>query len=209
MLSVEAIRRDSLKVAERLGYPINEKLPLTDGYEHLRSEKEVIDRVLVLFCIVAVAHESSAKRAKDWLASEKLLETITPMERAFLIDGDLSNRNVFRAQEESLWALTWALGLVPELDFANHCQPILASLFPDLIKNDDSTAFRKKCTLRPVSAILRKADLAYCLHWGLRHASLERKQLSTGVEPYVVIERRRALEWLLRDEDWDTISLDT
>ena len=35
------------------------------------------------------------------------------------------------------------------------------------------------------------------------------KQTPGKVPPYIVVERRRDLEWLLSDEDWDDISLDT
>ncbi len=66
-----------------------------------------------------------------------------------------------------------------------------------------------KARLRSDDQIVSAADLAYCLHWAIRQSELEGKRPPGKVPPYVVVERRRALEWLLSDEDWDDVPLDT
>ena len=86
----------------------------------------------------------------------------------------------------------------------------LSAVFPDLKQNEPGKAFRDRAELRAESTIIEQCDLAYSIHWAIVDTELKKTQLpAQAVEPYVVIERRRALEWMLTDECWEDISLDT
>lgn len=108
-----------------------------------------------------------------------------------------------------MWALAWALGLVQELDFWKDCDNGFVTMMPNLKTEESGEEVRSKSRLRPVDELASACDTAYCLHWAVRQSELEGKRPPDALKPYVVIERRRALEWLLGDEPWDALSLDT
>jgi hypothetical protein len=68
---------------------------------------------------------------------------------------------------------------------------------------------RGALALRPTTEIAAAADLAYCLHWAVRDARLNDRRAPSGLEELEVMERRRALDWLLGNDDWYSVSLDT
>jgi hypothetical protein len=82
-------------------------------------------------------------------------------------------------------------------------------MLPNLKVSQSSGDFRKKAHPRPLEQVVAACDLAYYLHWAIRQAELSGKQPPGNLKSYVVVERRRALEWLLSKEDWDEVPLDT
>jgi hypothetical protein len=82
-------------------------------------------------------------------------------------------------------------------------------MLPDLKAGASIETFLKGLVLREKDEVLEKSDLAYCLHWGAREASLSAKQIAGAVPESVIRERRRALEWLIGDDDWYEVALDT
>lgn len=70
--------------------------------------------------------------------------------------------------------------------------------------------FRAKCRLRDLDEILDMLDLHYRYHWACVEQQLHPDTNIGNLNPEVVAERRRGLEWLISEEtDWDEISLDT
>jgi hypothetical protein len=61
---------------------------------------------------------------------------------------------------------------------------------------------RAEAERRDPEALREALDLARCVTWGLGDADLSVGFSPGEVEPYVVWERRRALEWL-HGADWD------
>ena len=74
-------------------------------------------------------------------------------------------------------------------------------------------AQRDPATLRqrPTAEILDQLDLHLRLHWLTTEARLGRRDAEPGVDPGVVLERHRALNWLVRfeDADWDDVDTPT
>lgn len=64
-------------------------------------------------------------------------------------------------------------------------------------------------SMQPVDARMAACDLFYCLHWSIRHAELSNSKVPGAVSSYVIIARRRALEWLIGSEQRDEVTLDT
>ena len=53
-------------------------------------------------------------------------------------------------------------------------------------------------------------DLFYCYHWACVEKQIRPETKIGKLNPEVVVERRKGLEWLISEEkDWDNISLDT
>lgn len=204
-----AIRNSTKTVAESLGYRFNPSLPLLDEIRLERDCNEVVNRILAVYASVACAYGFPKAKAIDWLKNEGLWQSVTESERAFLEGNAETRKPVIRWQVEALWSLTWAAGYHDELDFANPCPDSFVGIFPDLKTGETAANFKEKCRLRSIEVIGKYLDLSYCLHWAIRDSELSNASKPTKVEGQVIIERRRALEWLVGDDEWDNVSLDT
>ncbi len=209
MLEVEALRRRSLKVAARLRMPVAPHLPLLDADLRLRPESETVDRSLCVHAAAACAHGFSREKALRWLEEEGLREALSEGEARFLTRG-VGEPSAFMLTVEGLWALAWALQKVDRLDFSRACADDFVYMLPDLKRSESGEAFRRSAHQRTLEEIAAAADLAYCLHWAVRESALDGRGLPGRIrDPVVVVERRRALEWLVGAEEWDAVSLDT
>jgi len=70
--------------------------------------------------------------------------------------------------------------------------------------------FKKQCKLRDIEEILDMLDLHYRYHWATTEKRINPATPIAELNPDVVVERRRGLEWLISsEEDWNEISMDT
>lgn len=95
------------------------------------------------------------------------------------------------------------------MDFSDNCANNFVQILPDIRSAASTRTFQIGLKLRSETELLEKADLAYCLHWAIRDAELNGNPTPGSVPARVVVERRRALEWMLGEESWDDASLDT
>lgn len=107
------------------------------------------------------------------------------------------------------WAVVWSLGLVDDIKEANEicdCQKAIG-----LVSHCKSyEEFKKQCHTRSVDEILDMLDLYYRYHWACVEKRIHPETPIGDLNPEVVWERRRGLEWLVSEEaDWYEISLDT
>lgn len=208
MIDYSDVRKKSLAAAKQLGYPVNGALPLLDQLAVVRTADEVVDRILAMLCTAASAYGFDNQKATAWLGREAKVDLLTDAERGHL-RTKAGDRRSFTIQIEGMWALAWSIHSVPTLDFGEPCPQDFVTRLPDLKGNGSSREFRDTANVRQASEIISACDLAYCLHWAIRDAQLRNVKVPGKVEDYVVVERRRALEWLLADEPWEGISLDT
>jgi hypothetical protein len=161
-----------------------------------------------LTAVAAAAYGFDRVKSIVWVRQEKLGASLTNAELRFLerSEGPLQ---LFQTQIEGTWALAWALSLVPQLDLWKDCDNHFVTSMPNLKVSQSSSELRRKAQLRPRDELVAACDLAYCLHWVIRQAEIEGKKPPSDLKSYVIVERRRALEWLLSKESWDAISLDT
>ena len=110
-------------------------------------------------------------------------------------------------REEALWALMWAIQLVDDLPADELCDraPFYERLAPEL----DPAQGRTDVQLRPLAEIAAMLDFYYCLHWHARKAQYHGDVWDHHIAPSVVLERRRALEWLFQDARWEDVDLGT
>jgi hypothetical protein len=203
---VTEFRDHNRRVAKRLGYPAPPvDLPLPD-VDHWRTKDEVVDRALVLDVVVSCAHGFDLAAALRWLRATSLLDRLTPAETEYLddLESDLHLDDLARTlQVEALWALLWTLSFADELDFGVGCGARVTPLLPVLDDPNGARAFRAEATVREPDALIAALDLARCVTAGLVPVDVSIGYAPGEVEPYVVWERRRALEWLA-GADWDT-----
>lgn len=207
-IDLGSVRAHSLAAASSLGFAVKKQLPLLDDLAANRSQGECVDRVLCLHVAAACAYGFDKGRAFRWVERERLVSALTPKERRFVELG-IGDADQFKAQIEGLWALSWAIGIVTQLDFGKSCDDTFARLLPNLRDGGTSHRMRSAAQLRSSAEIIGAVDLAYCLHWATRQAQLENNYPPNLAPPYVIEERRRALEWLTSPEPWDAIALDT
>ncbi len=205
-----SIRKTNLAKANRLGYPINPSLPLLDPVEKCRELSEITDRLFCLYAVVACSYGFSKERALSWLKREGVVDSLSGAENQYLhnkSDTGIDSRMQWKV--EALWALAWCLECHPDLDFADSCSDSFIGLLPDIAKDASTKEFRQGLNLRDQAEILSKTDLAYCLHWAIREAELKGVKPPGRVPANVVVERRHALEWVIGQDSWDDVSLDT
>lgn len=202
------IRVATLERVRKFGLSVSVALPLLDPDLRPRSAVEIEKRILALYSVVAASYGFDRARALSWVQDNVGLSSLSTIERRLLEqpNGDMSRCS---EQVEGLFAFAWALSLVSELDFSKHCPGNFYSLFPNIKLDENASAFRNRCALRSVWELVSALDLAYCLHWCLKDASLEGKGSALPVQAHVIVERRRALDWILSDADWDELTLDT
>jgi hypothetical protein len=208
MLDATLIRRRSIAVANRLGYVINPALPLLDETQVTRSTDQIVDRLLAMHSVAAAAYGFDRSKARDWLSRQVHSVCLTPEEQEFL-ESHGGDPRPFMWQIESMWGLAWAICVVDTLDFGQRCSQDFVRMLPDLKSNGDAGGFRQRATLRSDESIVAMADLAYCLCNSIVDESLKGTQITHAVPAYVIFSRRRALEWLLTDDDWNSVSMDT
>jgi len=208
-MDMTEIRERTRKQIERLGYRFNPSLPILDPVETTRTVDETVGRILALYACVACSYGFAKRTALDWLEREGQIDSLSESERLYLQGKAETKRAAIQWQVEALWALTWATGYHDELDFSDSCPDSFIGIFPDLKASAASNAFAQRCELRGNENIAEMLDLAYCLHWAVRDQELMGKQGSDKIPSQVIEERRRGLEWLVGDEDWDHVPLDT
>lgn len=209
-MQMRRIREDSVKIARALGYPMNPDLPLLDEVKVVRSTSETLDRLLSLYAVVACSYGFSKEAAKGWLVAEGLSGALSEAESVYLDDPSPGHLDTSKQwQVECLWALAWCVGCHDHLDFSDSCPDNFIQMLPDIGAGEPSARFREGLQLREKSEIAAQADLAYCLHWAVRNAELMGQRPPGHIPGNVVVERRRALEWLIGQDAWDEIALDT
>ncbi len=202
------IRSKSLADSERLGFSRADILPVLDEALVIRPVEEIVDRALVLSVVVAVSYGFPRNKASSWLEKENLISSLSGLESEFVHSNSPLSK-MFQVQVEGLCAFAWSLGYLPNLDFSVASPHHLVSVFPDFKVLESTRRFREKARLLPVGDMVSALDLAYCLHWGVSHARIGGGVVPGKVPPHVIVERRRALEWMFSAVDWDDISLDT
>lgn len=210
IFSARRLRKDSLSRVESLGYVANRRLPLLDaGTQVMRGAEQVAIRMLAIYCTVAVANGVSPQLALEWVSNEGLLTELTPDELSYLTNPLEKEKARYRAQEEALLALAWASSFHDHLDYSKYCDSRLARFFPRPSKGDASRPFITRAKLRPEDEVVAALDMGYCLHAAVVDEEMNKQTKTHDVEPYVIVERRRALEWLVSDDNWGAVSLDT
>lgn len=128
-----------------------------------------------------------------------------------IFNGKYSKQDVIDVvwSYEAYWSLVWTLGLVENIDYPNQiCDCEKAIMLVSTCKTYDD--FKCKCKIRDIEEILDMLDLYYRYDWAVTEKRINPDTLIADLNPDVVVERRKGLEWLIaNEEDWDKISLDT
>lgn len=226
VITPEDRRKKTVEQLKKQGIAYNPHLPLLEssGDVKLKSPEEIKKRALG--CMMCVQLACSINNGEDYgealaFVLQKFVEwnisidDLLPKERLLIQNKYTKNgcTDEFARQDladivwtyEVYWSLAWALDLIADKELAN------AETICDTEKAMMTSAYvQPSSRLRNVEKILDMLDLFYCYHWACVEKQI-RPETETGkLNPEVVMERRRGLEWLICEEkDWNDISLDT
>lgn len=209
-LDREEIKANSEQVILSYGGKVCDWLPLMDRTQ-VRPRKEIVARALVMNAMMQIYFGAPIEVLDGWLYENGLEDHVSPHEGSILSrkNEDLSNeeRYYFYWYIEGLWTLMWVGSLIPELPVNQSVQGTLASLAPNLQANEDGSKFELHMRIRPFPEVFKMLDLYYRSHW-FTNDSLVNSYDTGSLNPYVIKERRRALEWCLQPStSWDDVVL--
>lgn len=224
MLTPEERRKRSHDIIKKMGIVCCEDLWLTapSSEVQIKSKDEICKRAVA--CLISVqlacsiaqgdAYDTARNMALEALMRYDAAENLLPKEKKLFYDDQIVKQDVIDIvwEYETYWALIWALKLISDKEMnppvkTCNCERAIAILFST---SKDYSFFKDISKLRGTEAILNMVDLYYRYHW----ACVEKRrnpEVNIGkLQPEVVLERRRGLEWLICEEkDWFAISLDT
>ena len=214
-------REFSNKRIKSMGIACHESLPMIESSKDvkLKSLDEICKRAIAALISTQIAcdinndnYEESLKFFSNKLEQfEGVKECLNEKEKR-LFDGTYSRQDAIDVdwEYETYWALVWALGLIDDdiSNASNICDCPRAITLVSKTRNLEE--FKRKCSLRNIEEILDMLDLYYRYHWATTEKRINADTPIGNLNPSVVVERRRGLEWLIsNEEDWYDISLDT
>ncbi|MBA4536391.1 DUF4272 domain-containing protein [Bacillus aquiflavi] len=213
----------SLSILTENHIPYIEHLPQLPPEAEItfRTKEEIAQRAVALLMIIQFAcdvanHnniEESREFMKQLLRKYNVEHAVTQREWDFLHshnEGIETEAIQLIWQYEAYWVLIWALGFVEELSFPSdicNCDFAIKT-----VSNCTSfEEFYEKAVLRESAEILNEADLIYRYHWACVNARVNNSSEPGNLNESVVVERHRALNWLIsyQQADWDHVRTDT
>jgi hypothetical protein len=199
-------------ILQTQGIPINQHLPMIECEQEttIRLAPEIVGRLLALCAVAGIATDENRKAVEEFARDKGAEANFTAMEAKFFADPKpaMRDRIQFSWQYEGAWVLLWALNLCDEtLSFPDTTCDVQRII--DVVCTSDDLATK---SVRSKSEILDQADLIYRYHWAVRQAGLDGKGDPGGLDGGVVMERHRALNWLIGcngEDDWDEVTTDT
>ena len=206
------MKKQSEQIILQAGGRICDWLPFVDR-DQSRTQTELVGRSLILNALINIAFKAPIPIIKKWIYAQGLASQLSPNEQALLQkrDEDLEEQEISDLgwSIEALWALMWAGSLIPDLPINLPVPDSMATLVPNLQKNESGEKFSLKMRLRPYEELYQMLDLYYRVHWYTEDGRINGYSTSS-INSDIVMERRKALEWLMdSSSQWDNISLNT
>ena len=193
-------------------------LPAVLGETELR-QREPAEIAARAFATLAAAVRAEALANDNDLSSDAILAhlpdaqaALSPQEAAFMAEAAPDSQSVANMgwRYECVAVFAWALGLRSELPFPAAIVDV-APLTQSFVGAGDVAGVLAQAQPRAASELLDALDQTFRLHWLVRDAQIKQAPPPEGVLPGVVMERHRALNWLVRFEnaDWDEVDTPT
>ena len=216
----EERRKISNEKIKKLGIACLESLPVLPDHSQVKVKDLDVICKQAIACLLSTQIACDISENQNYQESKELF---TKLLKGYGVDNELLEKEQrlfsgnFQEQDvidvvwiyETYWALVWALGLVDDISMPNticDCKKAIT------LVGDCKTyeAFKQNCKLRNIEEILDMLDLYYRYHWATTEKRIRPETEIKDLNPDIVVERRRGLEWLISNEyDWNDISLDT
>lgn len=181
----------------------------------LKSHEEICKRAIACLILIQIScdirknnKEESLKFFMPMLEKFGVMDVLNSKEKR-IIDGTYTEQDIIDMDwaYEAYWALCWSLKLVKDIsDGGEICDCQKAIKF--VINSDSLKDFMKLTKLRKTDEILDMLDLYYRYNWAINDSRINPNSSIGSLNPSIVIERRRALEWIVSDAgDWYDIEM--
>lgn len=203
-------KKRNLKLITREGIAFDKSLSclFEDSKVQLKSLDDVCKMALLSgiiaqlgFIYGANVDRASANAAKATVV-EKIkvfgVEAYIGAKEQRIIEGNCSEQDIVDANWyfESAWALYWCLGLVDDIkDGGAVCEVSKVLAIANRCQSFDE--FKSQCCLKAKEEILDMHDLYYRYYWAVEENWNDKSYKIGSLNSSVVIERRKALEWVL------------
>ncbi len=196
-------------------------LPLIEDYKLCKSEDQICKRFIAsLFSSMLACdylqdrdfYKTDGKKITEQAIVEFGLKNyLFPDEKKVLVECDEHVAVNVSWTVECSYSLAWVLGLITTEEMEAPGEPEGDhGLFQFIQPFHNFEDFKASCNLRQPSEIMDMLDLYYNYHWACVDNRLTPDTNCGELNEEVVMERRKALEWLIcKDKNWDSISLDT
>ena len=200
---------------------VTEWLPLIESEEeaHLRTAEEIAGRaaalmIVALFSECILGEQNTISEAREFV--KPIIETFdvekyfSAKEKAYLQNENSTQQEQiqFVWQYEPLLVMLWALGYEEELLFPdNICN--VGALVRTMREHNNIEGLVKDAKLRTAEELLSEADMIYRLDWACVDTRIHGLPAPAGMDGGVVMERHKALNWLIQDVAWDDVDIST
>ena len=211
-LDPEKIKAKNTKQLKKLGIDVIDHLPWIE-IKKQRADPDIAKRWITMSALLQLHFNAPREFICNYLKKNELLSEVSDAEQIY-IETDYSEINEqlqinLNWSIEAIWALAWVGGFHEKLTFNTGVENSLASFLPDFHELESAEKYIKKFRARKQKVVFVELDRFYRAHWYARNLQLEGKS-SNKVNLSIIMERRRALEWVSNSfEVWDEISLDT
>ena len=180
----------------------------------LRDARDVFYRMLVLTTLGILSENvkgADAEDTKDFLKTHrKLHQRLSVEEERFLDNPDPTQEQILRHNwgYESAYALSWSLGMIPEMITPNQIINV-AQFVPFVMEKAPKEVVPK---LRTLEDLATEADYNLRLLWNVRNILfVERKtNIPHDYDINVLTQRVKAFNWLLGfSDEWDRVDTGT
>jgi len=212
MISIERMNRETIKyLLEEQNLVYNENLPKLELIKDIRTKEEVVNRINVLHILYTIGEDESEECFnffRDKLIEKNWVTYLSEVEKETIFKTKLSEYDLlnFSWKKEAMLALMWLINL-PRINLLEIKETQVSNYYDLLPPEMTMEQFYESAQIKDLHEVVGFLDYYYCIHSAIRNRDGKGK---TSVEQSIIIERRRALEWLTNLElDWDSISLDT
>lgn len=168
---------------------------------------------MVLAALLQLHFGAPNEFIKTYLDDNELLSELTEsemqkLEKTYENWEEQDKTNLYWSIE-AIWTFAWIGEKHSNLTFNTGVEETLASYLPNFQTNEPAKEFIENFTIRPEVEIVTMLDLFYRAHWFAKNISIKGQE-SSMVDLDIIMERRKALEWVCNiEESWDDITLDT
>lgn len=206
------IKDKNTKLLQSNGIEVIDHLPYLDNPD-FRKPEDIARRMMIMNALFQLHLQAPRKIIKKWLKENNLIDYLNEDEFVYLETeySELPDQIQIDIYwfVEAIWAFAWIGGLHNNLTLNTGVEDSLASLIPNIAKNESAETFVSEFQLRHQVEIFEMLDKFYRAHWYARNNNLIGKN-SDKVDLDIIMERRKALEYTVYKEfDWNNISLDT
>lgn len=219
---ISELRKKTISKLDKSGIDYCKWLPLLDGEKVCKSPDQICRRFLASFFSSMLACDYCSDReffetegkgiVRDLISRFGVMGDLYPDESKILV-GECDDQLAVDISwtVECSHALLWALGIVPTEEMESPSDGCDTGSIASYVQQFSSLSeFMESCSMRSQGEIIEMTDLYYNYHWACVDNRINPKTSCGSLDEGVVMERRKALEWLICEEtDWKEISLDT